>query len=485
MAIFYIDSINGDDANDGKSRQNPLKTLSAVYQYIDLADETTIYLNDGEYILNSLDIFNVTGTLNIIGKSQNTTIRKTFSIPWVNGGNGKTGNLNIYNLIWQEESVNVNEMSTNTNITFHNVLINNKDKLASYGNFSPMKNGITFYNCVFIGFPSAMQTDNGGSVKLYNCYGNVVKGEYTTPYDIENNVFTDTPLLDDKYNIIDESVDISTVGLYAGTYGWQKILIKKNNKYYTINSEKYNPTLNMFDELSNFSIDNFDDYSFSIDDLFTEVTIGDETFKPIDKFDNFQIVSKDNFDCIITGLKSTQEMIATLEPLNMRAYDVIHNITGDYVIENNGVIKLLFSFDKGTTWKTYDVNNSEWNDVNVDIPIKLYENFTDEDKTNWNDATNTILSDGISVQNLGNVEFESVRTNSLMFAVAFNRPTYSDTCTLKDLKINYDGLETYIQLACGSDLNKYEATISITGDSVEVKTASNQNKILVTMTTNI
>ena len=46
-------------------------------------------------------------------------------------------------------------------------------------------------------------------------------------------------------------------------------------------------------------------------------------------------------------------------------------------------------------------------------------------------------------------------------------------------------LETYIQLACGSDLSKYEATISITGDSVEVKTASNQNKILVTMTTNI
>lgn len=72
-----------------------------------------------------------------------------------------------------------------------------------------------------------------------------------------------------------------------------------------------------------------------------------------------------------------------------------------------------------------------------------------------------------------------------MFAVAFNRPTYSDTCTLKGLNINYDGLETYVQLACGSDLNKYEATISITGDSVEVKTASNQDKILVTMTTNI
>lgn len=201
--------------------------------------------------------------------------------------------------------------------------------------------------------------------------------------------------------------------------------------------------------------------------------------------DNVLLLSNKNFKLTVDGLKSSQEMIATLEPLNMRAYDVIHNITGDYVIENNGVIKLLFSFDKGTTWKTYDVNNSEWNDVNVDIPIRLYENFSDTDKTNWNTARDTILSDGISVQNLGNVDFQSVKANKLMFAVAFNRPTYSNTCTLKGLNINYDGLGTHIQLACGSDLSKYEAMVSITGDSVEVKTASNQDKILVTMTTNI
>ena len=72
-----------------------------------------------------------------------------------------------------------------------------------------------------------------------------------------------------------------------------------------------------------------------------------------------------------------------------------------------------------------------------------------------------------------------------MFAVAFNRLAYSNTCTLKGLNINYDGLGTYIQLACGSDLSKYEAMVSITGDSVEVKTAGNHEKILVTMTTNI
>ena len=256
--------------------------------------------------------------------------------------------------------------------------------------------------------------------------------------------------------------------LYGNNY-----LIKDNDKYKTIQENNLIEVANFLEELNK---ENSDVCIHDLNDIIPFIPSFSEGWK---------IVSNKNFNLKVDALKLNQEMITTLEPLNMRAYDVIHNITGDYVIKNNGVIKFIFSFDKGSTWKTYDVTNSEWNDVNVDIPIKLYENFTDEDKTNWNDATNTILSDGISVQNLDNVDFQSVKTDKLMFAVAFSRPTYADTCTLKGLNINYDGLETYIQLACGSDLSKYEATISITGDSVEVKTASNQNKILVTMTTNI
>ena len=200
---------------------------------------------------------------------------------------------------------------------------------------------------------------------------------------------------------------------------------------------------------------------------------------------NMKIIANKNFNLIIDSLKSTQEMICTLEPISMKKFKTIHSITGDYTIENNGAIKFIFSFDKGTTWKTYDVNNLKWNDVNVDIPIKLYENFSDDEKISWDNSTNIILTDGITVQNLGNVDFQSVKTDKLMFAVAFNRSAYSNTCTLKSLNINYDGLATYIQLACGSDLSRYEAKVSVTGDEVGVTTSSNQDKILVTMTTNI
>ena len=265
---------------------------------------------------------------------------------------------------------------------------------------------------------------------------------------------------------------IGEILLYSELYE-NNYLIKDNDKYKTIQENNLIEVVNFLEEL------NKEDSDVCIHDL-------NDIIPFIPSFsEGWKIVSNKNFNLKVDALKLNQEMITTLEPLNMRAYDVIHNITGDYVIENNGVIKFIFSFDKGSTWKTYDVNNSEWNDVNVDIPIKLYENFTDEDKTNWNDATNTILSDGISVQNLGNVDFQSIKTNKLMFAVAFNRPSYADTCTLKGLNINYDGLTTYIQLAVGSDLSKYEAKATITGDTVGITTSSNQDKILVTMTTNI
>lgn len=257
------------------------------------------------------------------------------------------------------------------------------------------------------------------------------------------------------------------------------------NRLITLNSLIYdNGTYKNYDATNNKLVEVTD-----IDSVFTNYT-GIKDLNKIIPFipsfsEGWKIVSNKNFNLKVDALKLNKEMITTLEPLNMRAYDVIHNITGDYVIENNGVIKFIFSFDKGSTWKTYDITNSKWNTVSASIPIKLYNNFSDDEKTNWNNARDTILSDGISVQNLGNVDFQSIKTDKLMFAVAFNRPSYADTCTLKGLNINYDGLTTYIQLAVGSDLSKYEAKATITGDTVGVTTSSNQDKILVTMTTNI
>lgn len=263
------------------------------------------------------------------------------------------------------------------------------------------------------------------------------------------------------------------------------VILQSNKNYYSIDEKYYNSSTKNYNAISDLSASNFSNYEFNISDLFDEITINEETFKPIDKFESFSIISTSQNTLNVNAIKVDKSMIATMEPLSMAAYETIHNITADYTTENNGAIKLIFSFDKGNTWKTYDVSTNTWNPVSVNIPSKLYDNFTSEEKSNWDSARDTILSDGISVQNLGNVVFSTETIKTLMFAVAFSRPTYADTCTLRGLNIKYDGVVTYIQLAVGSDLTKYEAKVRITGDTIGVTSSTNCDKLLISVVTNV
>ena len=263
------------------------------------------------------------------------------------------------------------------------------------------------------------------------------------------------------------------------------VILQSNKNYYSIDEKYYNSSTKNYNAISDLSASNFSNYEFNVFDLFNEITINEETFKPIDKFESFSIISTSQNTLTVNGIKVDKSMIATMEPLSMAAYETIHNITADYTTENNGAIKLIFSFDKGNTWKTYDVSTNVWNTVSVNIPSKLYDNFTSEEKSNWDSARDIILSDGISVQNLGNVVFSTETIKTLMFAVAFSRPTYADTCILRGLNIKYDGVVTYIQLAVGSDLTKYEAKVRITGDTIGVTSSTNCDKLLISVVTNV
>lgn len=296
----------------------------------------------------------------------------------------------------------------------------------------------------------------------------------------------DNKLIGKKFMIIPEiqnnRVAVVEFELWGNFVG---VILQSNKNYYSIDEKYYNSSTKNYNTISDLSASNFSNYEFNIYDLFDEITINEETFKPIDKFESFSIISTSQNTLTVNGIKVDKSMIATMEPLSMAAYETIHNITADYTTENNGAIKLIFSFDKGNTWKTYDVSINAWNPVSVNIPTKLYDNFTSEEKSNWDFARDTILSDGISVQNLGDVVFSTETIKTLMFAVAFSRPTYADTCTLRGLNIKYDGVVTYIQLAVGSDLTKYEAKVRITGDTIGVTSSTNCDKLLISVVTNV
>ena len=297
----------------------------------------------------------------------------------------------------------------------------------------------------------------------------------------------DNILIGKKFMIIPEmqTNNVAVVEFELWGKDFEGVILQSNKDYYSIDEKYYNSSTKNYNAISDLSASNFSNYEFDISDLFDEITINEETFKPIDKFESFSIISTSQNTLTVNGIKVDKSMIATMEPLSMAAYETIHNITADYTTENNGAIKLIFSFDKGNTWKTYDVSTNVWNTVSVNIPNKLYDNFTSEEKSNWDFARDIILSDGISVQNLGNVVFSTETIKTLMFAIAFSRPTYADTCTLRGLNIKYDGVVTYIQLAVGSDLTKYEAKVRITGDTIGVTSSTNCDKLLISVVTNV
>ena len=309
---------------------------------------------------------------------------------------------------------------------------------------------------------------------------------YNTNITLEEIKF-DNKLIGKKFMIIPEIQGNRVAVVEFELWGddFVGVILQSNKNYYSIDKKYYNSSTKNYNAISDLSASNFSNYEFNVSDLFDEITINEETFKPIDKFKSFSIISTSQNTLTVNGIKVDKSMIATMEPLSMAAYETIHNITADYTTENNGAIKLIFSFDKGNTWKTYDVSTNAWNPVSVNIPSKLYDNFTSEEKSNWDSARDTILSDGISVQNLGNVVFSTETIKTLMFAVAFSRPTYADTCTLRGLNIKYDGVVTYIQLAVGSDLTKYEAKVRITGDTIGVTSSTNCDKLLISVVTNV
>ena len=305
--------------------------------------------------------------------------------------------------------------------------------------------------------------------------------------DILEEIKFDNILIGKKFMIIPEVQGNRVAVVEFELWGddFVGVILQSNKNYYSIDEKYYDSSTKNYNAISDLSASNFSNYEFNISDLFDEITINEETFKPIDKFESFSIISTSQNTLTVNGIKVDKSMIATMEPLSMAAYETIHNITADYTTENNGTIKLIFSFDKGNTWKTYDVSTNVWAPVSVNIPSKLYDNFTSEEKSNWDSARDTILSNGISVQNLGDVVFSTETIKTLMFAVAFSRPTYDDTCTLRGLNIKYDGVVTYIQLAVGSDLTKDEAKVRITGDTIGVTSSTNCDKLLISVVTNV
>jgi hypothetical protein len=466
MITYYIDSVLGSDTNDGLTITTAFKTLQHYIDSITLTNDTTIYLMSGTYTCNSAIITKIPANVSliIIGKGIYTTLK-----PTTNLGSSSTAGIIGAVLSFRKLILDMTNMGgTNvqymkTNFYLDNVALINIPS-STYALFLPATSTtiFTFRNCIGLGNYDALLSAqyNKSNFKLYNCYGRFVAGYNTTIANLDggNNVFTNTPIVDNKYKITDSLVTSSTIGLYSGTNSWiSPVLLKQNNQYYSILSTNYNVSSLMYNPLV--SIDFLQ--AFNIEDLFKTITLGIETFRPIDKFNNFQIVDNDMYQFyMLDAIKSSRELIVANDDIYLQMVSNIDYFNLAFNKSNNGVIKIIFSIDKGLSWKSY--NGSNFINLSSVIPLKEYNTLTTDEITQWNLARDEIYNYGITPEVFNTINFNLLNAETIRFAYVLERINYTDVAQSNQLVMQFDAQGTMrLMKSTEFDIDMYNNHIKI------------------------
>ena len=246
--------------------------------------------------------------------------------------------------------------------------------------------------------------------------------------------------------------------------------IKQNNKYYSFSKDNYDTTTKMYKEITLDDINN-GLYLCQLTDLTKEVTIGDETFRPIDKFSNFKIVSKYNIPKTIIGRKTKSSMIIANGDIYTKVASNIDKFTLTNTTTNNSCIKMAVSFDNGSTWKSYTDN--AFTDLSITIPCKDYNSLTTEELTNWNNAKETIMNNGFTPDILEIIDFNTiVDLNTIRFAYVLYQDLISDDCKVNTLSWQFDAKGSF------QKMKDSEITTSFSNGVINLIPNENQNMII-------
>ena len=254
------------------------------------------------------------------------------------------------------------------------------------------------------------------------------------------------------------------------------LLLKANDKFYSIKESIYDTSTQQYTELtiSDLATD-IETYGFNnIEDLITEVTIGAETFKPIDKFDSFQIISiKEKANVTIQGRKSDTELVVGSSSFNSNIASNIDYFKATANTDNNAYIKMAISIDEGLTWKTTSDSGVTWTDLSCTIPLKEYADLTSDEKIQWNTARDEINNNGFNVTDIETIDFNTLKADTIIFAYVLYQDTYNSICDNLSLEWQFDSKGTMVKM--GTD----ECKIALTEDKVIVTPTSNQSMMKI------
>ncbi len=244
-----------------------------------------------------------------------------------------------------------------------------------------------------------------------------------------------------------------------------KCIIKSRDKYYSFSSSNYNTESKMYNEIFSFPEEVWQSYT----DLFAEVTIGSETFRPIKKFENCQLVFANKIDNFsIDCLKSKEELIVANGDIDLSVASKISSLKILYNKDEYSSLKIALSLDSGTTWNT--VKDSILSPLDIVIPQVDYDLLSDNELVMWNQANDEILANGISCETFNTLDWNTILRNQgelyekVRFAYVINISNKDSICENKNISWIFDAIGHFSLMSPVSEYNVelYKNSVCVT-----------------------
>ena len=229
--VVYVDVGTGEDSTGYGIYGCPYKTLEFAFSKM-TNKKYAIVLGEGTYNFGRFTQTTPSTKVAIIGQGRKTVLKNTEGI-YSNGTNPSVTSFYFYRLVWDGNKDNVtyahNFIAVTNRWEWHNVAFTNiPDNDYSYINGGDK----VMRNCVKDAPSRNMLRTTNGTLRLINCYGAFSSGYGTTQasWDFQTNIITDTPELDEDFNITGDvewrGVGMSPdggyddLGVYGGWYSW-------------------------------------------------------------------------------------------------------------------------------------------------------------------------------------------------------------------------------------------------------------------------
>ena len=313
-----------------------------------------------------------------------------------------------------------------------------------------LKKRITAFNL----YINNKDTTNMKHFKLFGSNDDILYDELyelsleSNTWVVGNNIFKFNKINEYRYYKLES---LGNFGASGTTIAELRYLLAVDTPFYLIKDNVDNKIYN-YDEENNQLVE-VTDTSILKDDALNNTCIYDlsKTVPLLDTLsDDLTILCNNNKKIIAKGIKSNKELIIGKNSFSTK---IARNI--DYFqLDENATAKIIFSIDDGATWKTYNTSTNTFEDLSISIPVnKDYSNFTDEEKTAWEEAKETAYNQGIDSSILNTINFNDFDSEKMKFGYVLTATDSETMDKMKNLIWQFDS-KGVMELVSPSDVKQ-------------------------------